>query len=82
MKQYRTRFKLSKEVAETFDRVEDKSDFISKAIEWYISFGKESLERLKRIEAMLTSGTITTTANLVESIQRDEIDSAFDEFVL
>jgi len=80
VKQYRVRFKLSKEIAEMFDSIEDKSDFASRAIEWYISHGKESLERLKKIEAMLAGGM--TAANRVEPVQKDEIDDAFDDFVV
>ncbi|OPX89482.1 MAG: hypothetical protein A4E53_01559 [Pelotomaculum sp. PtaB.Bin104] len=82
MKQYRVRFKLPKEIAGIFDFVEDKSDFVSRAIEWYISYGRESLERLKKIEAMLAGGICMTTRNRVESVQKDEIDDAFDDFVL
>jgi len=82
VKQYRVRFKLSKEIAGMFDSVEDKSDFVSRAIEWYITHGKESLERLKKIEAMLAGGVNVTAANRVEPVQKDEIDDAFDDFVI
>lgn len=47
-----------------------------------INYGKESLEKLRKIETMLANGVGAGAANRVEPVQKDEIDDAFDDLVV
>ncbi|MCL6479644.1 MAG: hypothetical protein K6T65_14785 [Peptococcaceae bacterium] len=86
MKYFRVKFGLPDDIASAVEKEENKARFIAAAVEWYVSHGKESLERLKKIEAMLAGGIVSITANnannRVDAAQKDEIDDAFDDFVL
>jgi len=82
LKYFRVKFGLPDDAACTFERVKNKPQFVAAAVEWYISHGKESLERLKKIEAMLANGVGADVASRVEPVQKDEIDDAFEDFVV
>lgn len=82
LKYFRVKFGLSDDVANIFEGIKNKPQFVAAAVEWYVNHGKESLDRLKKIEAMLASGTIAAAVNQVEPVRKDEIDDAFDDFVV
>lgn len=53
MKKFRVLFSLSENAAEKFSAVENKSEYVSLALEWFINFGIDFLEKIKKIESVL-----------------------------
>ncbi|GBF35419.1 hypothetical protein DCCM_4546 [Desulfocucumis palustris] len=53
MKKFRVMFALSNECAEKFDAIENKSEYVSLAVEWYLKFGVDFIDRIRSIESIL-----------------------------
>lgn len=53
MKKFRVLFTLSNDTAERLNNVENKSEYVSLALEWYINFGIDFIEKIKKIELFL-----------------------------
>lgn len=79
-KSFRIKFILPCKVADKFEKVKNKPRFIAEVVEWYLNFGEESLEILKRIEAMLLNRN-ANPVNPVQKIERDSVDDDFDKLV-
>lgn len=83
MKQYRIRFALPDELGAKYEAIKDKSSFMAEAIKWYLSYGKDALYRLNRIENMLFNGvSVNIKEDLSQKIENDDTDNAFDRFVI
>lgn len=82
MSDFRIKFRLDDETTEKFSNIKNKSATISDALKWYLSFGRDSLERLTRIESMLASGVGLVQEKETIEVKRDEIDDMFDEFMV
>lgn len=84
MKQYRARvrFSLPDDVAQKYDAVEDTSALIAESLKWYLSYGKESMKKLERIESTLAAGVRTVKEPEAIDVKRDELDDAFDNFTI
>jgi len=53
MKKFRVLFSLSTDDAEKFNKVKNKSEYVSLALEWYINFGIDFVKKIKDIESVL-----------------------------
>lgn len=58
MSSFRVYFTLDEETASKFNKVKNKPALIAEALKWYLSLGKESLDRLARIESILSEGVV------------------------
>jgi len=79
---FRVKFKLDDETARLFKDMENKPEIVAEAIKWYLSFGRETLQKLERIEYILVSGVRLSKNPKEVEVKRDEIDDAFDAFVI
>lgn len=82
MKQYRIRFSLSEDLAEKLNRYPDRSALIAEALKWYLTSGKETLDRLTRIESMLSAVMRVQEEQKPEEIKNDDIDDIFGKFTI
>jgi hypothetical protein len=84
MNSFRVQFALDKITAEKFNKVRDKPALIAEALKWYYTYGKESLDRLNRIESLLSTGVDIRVREeyKTEENKNDNIDDIFDNFTI
>lgn len=58
MSSFRVYFTLDEETAKNFKIEKNKPALIAEALKWYLSLGKETLDRLARIESILSEGVV------------------------
>lgn len=68
MKKFRVLFSLSNGTAEKFNTVVNKSEYVSLALEWYASFGIDSIKKIELILKQRTDKEKDLDGHALESI--------------